>query len=278
MTFNELKKDVAMLGFESSVEDEECFVASLNRALDLLYIDRPVSNSLLISFSSPKISLKKEFIEHRSGETITLPLSGRCLSFRSSGNGECVVEDRTGASLILLNGKNQLTRTRLMSDGTLTFQGDYYYTISNLVVYEDLFSGKDVDIPEYSPRREISPLDYCDDFRAFAGLPTDSQGTPINEAVLRDGRITLPYDFTGDIYLTYYRLPRKASSDNPNERIDVSKECAALLPLLTASFLWLDDDPSKAQYYMSLYRDGIANIKRFSTIHINTEYRTNGWA
>ena len=50
MTLNELKNDVASLGFEEYVEDENCFIASANRALSLIYTDRPVSKTIRISF------------------------------------------------------------------------------------------------------------------------------------------------------------------------------------------------------------------------------------
>ena len=42
--------------------------------------------------------------------------------------------------------------------------------------------------------------------------------------------------------------------------------------------MWLDDDAAKAQYYMSLYRDMVANVKRFQASKIDLEYRVNGWA
>jgi hypothetical protein len=42
--------------------------------------------------------------------------------------------------------------------------------------------------------------------------------------------------------------------------------------------MWLDDDVQKAQYYMSLYRDLVANVKRYSTNKIDAKYSVNGWA
>lgn len=278
MTLNELKSDVASLGFESYVEDEDCFIASVNRALNIIYTDRPVSKTMKIGFSSPKISFLKEFTEHHSGDVISFAIDGRGVSFRTTGEGECVINDSGGGSLLFFSGKDQLTKKRLQSAGTITFSGDYYFTISNLAVFSDMKNSGVTDIPEYLPMREISPSEYCDDFRAFAELPRDSSGKIISEAKMRDGRISLPYGFNGDIYLTYYRLPKKVTADDGNVKVDVSEECAGLLPLLTASFTWLDDDAQKAQYYMSLYRDSIANIKRFSTIQLDTGYRVNGWA
>lgn len=278
MTLNELKNDVAMLGFESSIEDEECLIASANRALNLLYIDRPVSKTIPISFSSLKTTLVKDFLEHHCEEVITLPLSGRAISFVAHGDGECIIRDSSGSSLLLFNGNKSVIKKRLYNPTSITFQGDFHYTISNLAVFSDEKNTEVIDIPEYTPRRELSPSDYCQDFRAFAGLPKDASGNTIDTAILSDGRISMPFEFSGIIYLTYYRLPRKINGDDGNEKIDIPDECSALLPLLTASFMWLDDDASKAQYYMSLYRDAIVNIKRFSTVRVNTEYRVNGWA
>lgn len=278
MTLNELKNDVVKLGFESYIEDEGCFIASANRALSLIYVDRPVSKTALISFSGPRVSLVREFIEHRSGDTVTLSFTGRAISFRTSGTGTCVIRDNTGASEIILASDKQLTKKLIYGDATVTFTGDYYFTVSNLAVFEDLISNKTTDIPEYSPYREIRPEDYCDDFRAFASQPCDKNEAPIDKLKLIDGRIMAPYDYRGEFYLTYYKAPRLIDKDKPNERIDVSEECAPMLPLLTASFMWLDDDAAKAQYYMSLYRDLVMNVKRYSINKIDTVYRVNGWA
>ena len=278
MTLNELKNDVAKLGFESYIEDEDCFIASANRALSLIYIDRPVSKNTVITFSGPGVSLAKEFIEHHSGESITIPCNGRAVSFRATGMGECVIRDSSGAGSVQLTGERQLVKQFINEEATITFLGDYYYTVSNLAVFEDLLSNKPVDIPEYAPYRELNPNDYCDDFRAFSTKPCDKFVNPIDSVSLIDGRIRAPFDYRGELYLTYYRTPKEIDTTNPNASIDISEECAPMLPLLTASFLWLDDDAAKAQYYMSLYRDMIANTKRYSTNKIDTEYRVNGWA
>lgn len=278
MTLNDLKKDVAALGFESNVEDEDFFIASANRALSLIYVDRPVSNNARISFRGAGVSLVKEFIEHTSGKTITFPLSGKAISFRSTGIGKCVITDNTGSNSVPLSTDNQLVLQFLHGDGSITFSGDYYFTVSNLAVFTDIVSNKLTDIPEYLPFKEIDPQDYCDNFRAFCSPPCDKNGNPINDVKLIDGRIRAPFSYRGELYLTYYRAPRQIDKNLPNEAIDISEECAPMLPLLTAAFTWLDDDAAKAQYYMSLYRDLIANVKRYSNNKIDTVYRVNGWA
>ena len=278
MTLTELKNDVARLGFESYIEDEDCFIASANRALSLIYTDRPVSKTVSITFNGPRVSLAYDFIEHTSGDTIQIPFKGKAISFRSSGDGTCIISDSTGANLVPLINNDQLTKQFVHGDGMITFSGDYYYTVKGLVVFKDLISNRAVDIPEYAPYMEIAPEDYCDDFRAFCGYPEDKDGNAIKSVTLTDGRIRAPMDFRGRLYLTYYRSPKPIDPEKPNSLIDVSTECAPMLPLLTASFLWLDDDAGKAQYYMSLYRDLVANVKRYSNNKIDSAYNANGWA
>lgn len=278
MTISELKSDVAHLGFEKEIEDEALFFASANRALSLIYIDRPVSKTATLSFRGPRITLLRDLIEHKGGEHIVIPITGKSLSFRSSGVGTCYISDSSGTSTVKLNGDRQLTKQFLSSDGSITFTGEFSYTINNLAVFEDLLSNNAIDIPEYSPNRELSPEDYCDGFRAFSGYPKDKFGNTVDAVKLVDGKVIAPFDYRGDLYLTYYRTPAPIKSSTYDEKIDVTDECAPLLPILTASFLWLDDDAGKAQYYMSLYRDMIANIRRFSNNKVDTEYSVNGWA
>ena len=279
MTLNELKNDVARLGFESYIEDEACFIASANRALSLIYVDRPVSKTAILSFSGPRASRVREFIEHRSGEEITLSFSGKSISFRSSGTGTCVITDNTGSNLIPLTSDGQRTRQFLHGSGTVTFKGDYYFTISNLAVFDDLISSKLTDVPEYTPYRELYPEECCEGFRAFVGYPRDKNGNIVEAVSLSDGKISAPFNFRDEIYLTYYRVPKLIKENSPASTvIDISEECAPMLPLLTASFMWLDDDAGKAQYYMSLYRDMIANVKRYSHNRLDSAYGDNGWA
>ena len=278
MTLNELKNEVACLGFESYIEDEDCFITSANRALSLIYTDRPVTKTALVSFTGPKTTLVCEFIEHKAGKDIRIPVKGRALSFRTTGNGSCTLKDAAGSTKIPLTRQNQLTRQIIFGDGELVFSGDYYFTVSNLAVFDDVVSNDTSDVPEYKPFREIPAEDVLDGFRSFSGLPFDKDGRAVDTIKLRGGKIYAPFDYRAEVYITYARAPEVINPELPDSRLDLSEECAPMLPLLTASFMWLDDDASKAQYYMSLYRDLIANVKRYSKSSIDTTYGGNGWA
>ena len=278
MTLNELKNDVAKLGFESFIEDDDCFIASANRALSMIYVDRPVSKNALISIRGPRVTFAQEFIEHHSGEELTISISGRSVSFRTTGKGTCIFKDDTGSAEITLDMDNQPVRRFFYGNASVTFLGDYYFTVNNFAVFDDVLTSRITDIPEYSPYKEICPEDYCSDFRAFSSQPRDNTGKIVDNVKLADGKIIVPYNYRKDLYLTYYRAPTPIDPSKSDAPIDIPAECLPMLPLLTASFMWLDDDTAKAQYYMTLYRDMVANVRRYSTNKIDTEYRVNGWA
>ncbi len=278
MNINDLKKEVAGLGFESDIEDHDCFIASANRALDMIYTDKPAAVDVKLSAEHPSISFHKSYIEHHAGEELTFKVNGKGLYFRSSGVGECHISASNGGSIILFEFSNQMSKAMLRGDATLTFCGDYYYTVSDLTVFGEVLGASILGIPSYTDIGVIDMTEQVPDFKCFASPVRDDSGEVISSAVLRDGRIILPDGFRGNVNITYCKAPSRINPDDENIAIDIPEDTRPLLPLLTAAFMWLDDDPSKAQYYMNLYREYMAGIRRYSSTNIDTEYRVNGWA
>lgn len=278
MTYNQLKNDVAALGFERTVEDEEAFVLAANRALELLFTDRPRERTVTLPCKPQNGRLIAEVIHHRMGEDITVELYGRAYSLRVSGKGSYSITDSSGTRSYSFSTEMETVRGFLSQDASICFSGEYDYSVYGLMCYYTTAGGEISDIPVYSEYREIDASGGYKDFRAFAALPTGEGGQIIHEAILRDGKLLLPRDYVGRISITYYRSPRSITSELGEAQIDVTEECAPLLPLLTASFLWLDDDSDKAQYYMALYRQALSQTMRYSTRAINKKYETNGWA
>ena len=69
------------------------------------------------------------------------------------------------------------------------------------------------------------------------------------------------------------------SIDTPDRELDIPKELESLVPLLAAAYVWLDDDADKAQYYMSLYRDGMSAVKLYTRRAVDTGFENaTGWA
>lgn len=118
-----------------------------------------------------------------------------------------------------------------------------------------------------------------EDFLAPVGIPETISGTALTSALISGGRLTLPATTDADIVITYRRKPHEISPFTPNEEIDIPRHLEHLLPLLTASYLWLDDSPDKAQYYMELYRIEASKVKSSCKSFVGGAYLdVTGWA
>lgn len=278
MTHNQLKNAVIRLGFETGLDDDGALAPALSRAMYTVYLDRPVRRTVRISVPKSNATLIISEFTHTPGEDERFILSGCAYSFRVSGKGRYTL--RKGAVEFTEEFDSDMTEIKGMNSpkDEITFSGEYAYAVYSLASHSALNGPDKSDIPIYGESHKIDLVSRYGDFLAPDSEPRDSRGAPIEGSAIKDGVLSLPYDFSGELTLTYRRCPVVPSGDDKDEKIDIPSETEELLPLLVASYLWLDDDPEKAQYYLSLYKDGISTLRRFSPMHMDHAYVTNGWA
>jgi len=110
-------------------------------------------------------------------------------------------------------------------------------------------------------------------------LPMDSSGFAIKGAYVDGYTVTLPSGFTGDAFIRYKPSVKEVSVDSGEEEIDIPDYASYFLPLLTAFFVFLDDDSEKADYYMSLYRSEVGKLSRSHSLSLSNTYTdVTGWA
>ena len=129
-----------------------------------------------------------------------------------------------------------------------------------------------------SPYCEINFAEIYPNFVSFVNQIRGMNGEIIASIVANDGVLYVPRGFSGKILISYQRLPDTALAHEPDLQLDMPRELEHILPLLVASFLWLDDDEAKAQYYLALYRDLMNTVRRYGNRSIDTTYYGNGWA
>ena len=157
----------------------------------------------------------------------------------------------------------------------LVFHGYSEFDILRLTVYDRILSDDVNDIPAIYENR-IKPDELVDDFSAFAELPRDADGNFIDGARIEGREIALPAGCREAVTLKYESRPERITMSTG--KISISPAAEHLLPILTAYFVWLDDEPTLAENYFKLYRDLVRSLKRKSGI-ISTEYKdTLGWA
>lgn len=278
MTANQLLGAVYALGFESSGEADDAFIISANRALREIAAERGIVRSVEIPVRSVRHTELIRVIRHAPGEERSIRLEGYSLSFILSGRGTYVLEYEGERAEREFDGNKIPVKHRVLPGTTLTFTGELSYTVFNLASFEERYD-KDEQIPLYSPSGVYTIRDFAPDFLHAEGPAVTCEGEKINGAVISGGTLYTPHGYDGVVRISYAAAPREIDLDNLDEELDVLPECEHLLSLLVASYVWLDDDGDRAQYYMSLYKDGLARIKRYNNFSLGDTYQdVLGWA
>ncbi len=104
------------------------------------------------------------------------------------------------------------------------------------------------------------------DFAALDGVPTDKNGRPLCEGdgreegtfALDEGhRLALSNRGAQTVTLRY----RKKTALPEKGELPLSPEASTLLPLLCAAYVWLDEDPEKAAFYLARYQEGLSLLR-----------------
>ena len=225
-------------------------------------------------------SIYHERIVHRGdrGDTV-IKVHGAAYAFATSGVGSFTV--RTGDKTREFNFNSQLSEFSgpLDGDGEIIFSGKYMFVIYDLSVYDLILSDDMSKIKRYTG---IATYDLCklaNDYLFAVAVPKDENGRNISGAAIHRSTLSVPSSYRGRIRIKYRKAIPDIRIEEPDEPIALPEEYNSLIPLLTASYAWLDDDADKAQYYMALYREGMAALKLYTNKEINASYNdVVGWA
>ena len=134
---------------------------------------------------------------------------------------------------------------------------------------------------------EYDVAQEADDFIGFSASPILGEalaGKSADIGFLREGR---DYVIDGSrilfraafdtVTVRYLRRARALTEDNMETPLDIDPAAESLLPLLTASYLWLDDRGELATHYLALYRTEAQELLRNLHRHGSLHYATNGW-
>ena len=168
----------------------------------------------------------------------------------------------------------------------LRFTGDFAYNVRNVALYQILNSAEESGIPAYGEYTRYDIAGFATDFSTLCHPPIRDGAEQFalgkNYAVEGKNALLLPRSLPG-VYKVWYERKLEAidtsgTEEAWNKELDLDEDLAALMPLLVAGYVWLDDEPAKASYYLDLYREQEAKIiaaeKRLNPIKIKNVY---GW-
>jgi len=172
---------------------------------------------------------------------------------------------------------------------TLAHNEPYFYRAANLSLSRICRSfplwGKLSLSPNVGEEYDIAEL--ADDFIGFSASPIFGEAPSEGKSgtlFLYEGRdyvikgSKILFLKGGNVKIYYLRRARVLTEDNTEDALDIHPAAESLLPLLTASYLWLDDRGELATHYLTLYRTEAAELLR--TLHHHGSVQigiTNGW-
>ena len=279
MTTNQLLKETYALGFEDTGEADGGFFFSAARAQRQIFSDLASEIRREITVSPPEVSAHVSEYRHAPYEKKSFTFRGYSFSFKFSGWGSYTLEDKVSKKSVGFRGASGVVREIFEEECTVTFAGEFSYVITDLTAFASNLGYDESDVPVYSEYTEHSLPLLISDYSAMTEPPTDSCGKTIKGAHTVGDSLYLPFEYSGKVLITYKRLPTPISTSDLSEAIDIPRSLEHLLPILTASYMWLDDDPEKAEYYAAIYRNEAARLTVTSRKSRSAEYcDVSGWA
>ena len=290
MTIKELYDSVAELGFETELESERLngFILAANRAIVQINRIRPATSIYKLNHFPLVNKLSESTYEPvcKDDEALIFSTDGaKSYFFECNGNGIATIEKSTDfgetretlAAVELVSEKGQFEKYRgLILDGDkpylglvrIKFSGDYIYWVQNVAMYGSLLSADPESVPAFSKYISYDIASLTDDFVSFVCPPiTDAQrdkGFILNTDYFVEGasKILIPASIKGVYDVVYNRRNKQLSLNDDMEEtnIDLDSELCCLMPNLVASYIWADDEPTKAEYYLTLYNAQVAEI------------------
>lgn len=290
MTIKELYDSVAELGFETELESERLngFILAANRAIVQINRIRPATSIYKLNHFPLVNKLSESTYEPvcKDDEALIFSTDGaKSYFFECNGNGIATIEKSTDfgetwetlAAVELVSEKGQFEKYRgLILDGDkpylglvrIKFSGDYIYWVQNVAMYGSLLSADPESVPAFSKYISYDIASLTDDFVSFVCPPiTDAQrdkGFILNTDYFVEGasKILIPASIKGVYDVVYNRQNKQLSLNDDMEEtnIDLDSELCCLMPNLVASYIWADDEPTKAEYYLTLYNAQVAEI------------------
>lgn len=129
----------------------------------------------------------------------------------------------------------------------------------------------------------------ADDFLGFPASPLEKEAeiggrtrplflTEGVDFTVRGSTLCFLRDIGSPVTVHYIRRARTLTRDTLDEPLDVHPMAESLLPLLCASYLWLDDRGELATQYLALYHTEAEELKRLLYRHGGIHIASgNGW-
>ena len=269
MKVKELYDAVALLGFETDIDEEATFFPALNTALhDVLRLVPQKKRAFLAHYPPTALATVSDKLLYSGGVLSYQAEEARAFYIEVSGQGEIIFTKSLGNAVTPKTTWDnpygyRVIRCFLNDIKKIEVKAETMCKVRRMALYDELTSSSIEDIPEPSEYISYDLGRVFDDFGKLHEQPKiteDGEKKTLSDYTVDGNVLSLPRDAAGDIEIVYLPAIPQYTADDKNKDVDVPDDCIGALKLLIASYVWLDDNASRAQYYKSLYNEEIALV------------------
>lgn len=293
MTLKDLHDQVLHLGFETTaLEINEVYVDAVNRALlqvnalrprieykDILHYPR--KNLLGDGQGELKECMGEVTFNCRGAKEFDIWIAG-AYTITAYKNGETISQIPSGGGAASVLGFKQIIKECGIDTVKISTASRFIY--QNAAAFAT--SGSEAQGRNDSVRYTAYAMSS---FLRFASPPIVKEAgyQYIDEGYRIEGNsLLIDNGIKGNFRIAYHVDPRskfvnanKVTLDNfkSTDVVPLDEDLCALLPLLIASYVWLEDEPERSQYYYTRYQEQTIAIERKGRQQQPIKYVTNGW-
>lgn len=275
MKLSELRQAVVELNDGENIDRDTSLITAVNLALGHIARIIPAEGRVIITQDKPLAGVRGKV----NTDHATFSVSGATgIVFRARGSGALINGNTT---IRTWTDYNDIRTVRIFinpaADMELSFDnvaGDVY----DLAVWR--YASSEVEIPEYGDYVAYDLKAVREDFISPLKHPQTRDGDPLGDCFYQRSCLYVPYWYEGDIVVRYKRKQNIVTHDdlNNDKDVDIDIDIEDLLPLLVSYYIWLEDEPTKAEGFLRLFNSYVALAKAESKPDGNNRvYSVNNW-
>ena len=276
MKLSYIEQALVDLNDGENIEYETTFITAANLALDHISRIVPEERTAYIQAVAPAVA----FLGDVDTGGVYCEESVRAIVLRATGRGKLLINGEQAAAWRSA-GKYTDVRVYLegATDATISFEG-VAGSVKDLAVWAHDYGSVD-DIPVYGHTVRYDMRRVVSDYGGHACTPIDvATGREIRRCIVESPYIMLPPAYVGEASVIYRHRPLHITLDDVKNDvdIDIAPEYEDLIPLCMAYYVWLEDEPNKAAFFLARFNEA-ASLARQSHRRpgSDTVISYNGW-
>lgn len=256
MKLSELKQALVDLNDGENIEYETSFVTAANLALGHISRIVPEERTTRLVVGAPILGLLGD-VDVRGAYSAS---GVRALTFQARGRGKLMADGEQLAAW-LSPGVFKEVRVYLDSPTELTVSfKDVQGEVRDMALWGQDF-GSAERIPMFGGHVRYDMRLVTPDFGGELRTPVDAAtGRRLAGCFIDSPYLMIPYRYEGEAIITYkHRLRRINLDDVENDvELDIAPEYEDLVPLCMAYYVWLEDEPNKAAFFLARFNEAAA--------------------